>query len=694
MAYFAPLLVLGTALSADPTQPHYPHYGGSRKVQVLDSPTEWKFGFYNWTDFGDATRDLTAAQLKAIATTEAVTVPSVFDNEQPGVLGRRGTAFYRRTFTDLVPNVGAQRIWIGACSFYCRVFVDGKAYGEHRASGYTPFWIDIDVDGDLNRNLNRSARSSNTNTNTSTTTPHATTRKTTHELLIMADNRYNHTTAPCHTGGDFYEFGGLTRSVILHQVPAATAATAAATATADATTTAATATTAAVPTFIKSVSVMTASADLTSVNLTVMFGGSFNGESITVAFNGASAPTITVPITDAMLVLTNIKVSAKGDAEPPKPWTAAHPNLHTVKVVTSKSGDAVTARFGLRYLSINAGGRLLINGVATKLKGYNRHTMSPMSGSALTLKEVQKDVDLLVEVGANFVRGAHYPQDQRFLDLCDEKGIMVWEETLGPNTGTNNMVDPYFVKYQVQSVHEMVAASASHPSVIMHAFYNEGPDDDPRACAGYNASAEAIRDAVPLSHRMVTWASSSKEKGACYGIADILSFNDYPGWYTASLPQIEEVWRNHTDWVHAHYPSKPFIASETGAGAIYEWKNTSKSGGHAPKWSQEYQAEIVTADVSAVLGNERASGIAVWQFNDVKADPSDFHPQPPGPTKQECLACDYSTPYNPTTPMECSYISTTSCFRPGGENHKGAVDFWRRKKAGFIAAQKCFTKGC
>ena len=94
-----------------------------------------------------------------------------------------------------------------------------------------------------------------------------------------------------------------------------------------------------------------------------------------------------------------------------------------------------------------------------------------------------------------------------------------------------------------------------------------------KACGGYNASAEAIRGMVPRSHRMVTWASSSKEGGVCYAAADILSFNDYPGWYTASVPQIEQVWKNHTVWAEQHFPTKPFIASETGAGAIYEWKN-------------------------------------------------------------------------------------------------------------------------
>lgn len=51
----------------------------------------------------------------------------------------------------------------------------------------------------------------------------------------------------------------------------------------------------------------------------------------------------------------------------------------------------------------------------------------------MSLEEVKRDVGLLRELGVNYVRGAHYPQDQRFLDLCDEAGILVWEETLGPD---------------------------------------------------------------------------------------------------------------------------------------------------------------------------------------------------------------------------------------------------------------------
>ena len=209
----------------------------------------------------------------------------------------------------------------------------GKPYGgDHRASGYTPFWVDVDIDAD----------------DTSTSAGVA----KVHELLIMADNRYNRTTAPTHTGGDFYEFGGLTRSVILHQIPAAAAAAPvptraggiganAATGVSAAAAATAAAFVPATPTtaFVKSIAVLTASAKLDAVNITAEIGGAFKGESVTVAFNGAATPSMTVPITGATVVITNVPVAAAvGGATPPKPWSSASPNLHTVTLTIKHSG--------------------------------------------------------------------------------------------------------------------------------------------------------------------------------------------------------------------------------------------------------------------------------------------------------------------------------------------------------------------
>jgi len=84
-------------------------------------------------------------------------------------------------------------------------------------------------------------------------------------------------------------------------------------------------------------------------------------------------------------------------------------------------------------------GRLTINGKVTKLLGFNRHTMWPDTGSALTLEQLQKDLAVVQDLNLNYIRGAHYPQDQRWLDMTDEAGIAMWEETLGPGVGLSNL---------------------------------------------------------------------------------------------------------------------------------------------------------------------------------------------------------------------------------------------------------------
>ena len=97
----------------------------------------------------------------------------------------RGTAYYRTAIS--LPAGVPGLLYFAACSFYCNVLVDGDSIGDHRAGGYTPFWLTVPASD-----------------------------RTTRDLVVVVDNRWNSTTAPTHTGGDFYMFGGITRSVVLH----------------------------------------------------------------------------------------------------------------------------------------------------------------------------------------------------------------------------------------------------------------------------------------------------------------------------------------------------------------------------------------------------------------------------------------------------------------------------------------------
>jgi hypothetical protein len=407
-----------------------------------------------------------------------------------------------------------------------------------------------------------------------------------------------------------------------------------------------------------------------------------------------------------------------------KLWSVKNPHLHTLLVSlhdpNNKSTifDSVHVRFGIRVISTQKipgkNARLKINDQIVKLHGVNRHTMWPDTGASGNSTKVRHDISLLRKMGSNYVRGGHYAQDQFFLDLCDENGIVVWEETLGPSTTVKNLNDPYvcrwrsnysifcnfssnhlvflrnifngiffryFMKYQVEALNEMISASINHPSVIFHGFFNEGPSDEISACSGYKTCAETIQKRVgnPPT-RLVTWASNKGSRDQCLHHADIVSFNSYPAWYTFphNLSAIVPEWKSLANFVRQKFPEKPFTISEAGAGGVYEWNNTTD-----PMWSQKFQAEVHNATATLAISDDSFSGITIWQFSDIKANDD---------ATQKCGQCLYKNhPKSLSFPWDCAYINVT-CGRPGGENHKGVVDFWRREKLGFEVLTKIYQK--
>jgi beta-glucuronidase len=249
-------------------------------------------------------------------------------------------------------------------------------------------------------------------------------------------------------------FGGITRSVVVHEQPAAV--------------------------YLQHIETYTTDWKACGVDVRVVVGGSFSTHtavSLTLQWDGGVADGPFSGTPDA-----SGGVWVRGAVVPKcSPW---NPALHTVLVTLLAPGDdaedggaaaadAILVRFGVRQVGAS-GGRFTVNGEVVKLRGYNRHTMYPDTGSALTLAQVQEDAQLLASLHANWLRGAHYPQDQRLLDITDEMGIMVWEETLGPSVSVSDIEDPYFMQYHVQALNEMVSASFNHPSVVMHGFFNEG----------------------------------------------------------------------------------------------------------------------------------------------------------------------------------------------------------------------------
>ena len=266
--------------ASESTAPRFwPKYVGSHTATLLDGT--WAYGLHDGVDAADPKLDVTAPSW----TPNSTNVPSCIDAVPPGYLGPRATAVYRTTFKQSSTHA---RLWFGACSFYCRVWVDGKEIGQHRAGGYVPFFLDLPPPAEGS-----------------------------HTLTVLADNRFNKTTAPLHTGGDFWHYGGLMRSVVLHELPSAAAVWRA---------------------------YVLPWADLATVNVTVVLSdGGFSGPfPLKLSFDGAATTGVAATAVKGTIALTGIKVPS------PRVWRTTDPQLHTLSV-TSEGGGGVVERFGLRW---------------------------------------------------------------------------------------------------------------------------------------------------------------------------------------------------------------------------------------------------------------------------------------------------------------------------------------------------------
>lgn len=174
----------------------------------------------------------------------------------------------------------------------------------------------------------------------------------------------------------------------------------------------------------------------------------------------------------------------------PKVWSHETPYLYTLVVTLHAAGqDAhITAhRVGFRRVEIR-GRELLINNRPVLIRGVNRHEHDERRGKALTLESMLADIHLMKQHNINAVRTSHYPNDERWYDLCDEYGLYVWDEA---NIETHSLYnrlchDPEWRNTWLERGARMVERDKNHASVVVWSLGNEagyGPNHD--ALAGW-----------------------------------------------------------------------------------------------------------------------------------------------------------------------------------------------------------------
>jgi len=156
--------------------------------------------------------------------------------------------------------------------------------------------------------------------------------------------------------------------------------------------------------------------------------------------------------------------------------------LSILDVENHREIDAVAQAFGFRSIAIKDNA-LLINGRRVFIQGVNRHEFSETGGRTLTTQEMIADIKLLKTHHFNAVRGAHYPNDERWYELCDRYGLyLIDEANIEAHAYYNQLCrDPAWSEAFLARAQRMVLRDKNHPSIILWSLGNEsgyGPNQD------------------------------------------------------------------------------------------------------------------------------------------------------------------------------------------------------------------------
>lgn len=289
------------------------------------------------------------------------------------------------------------------------------------------------------------------------------------------------------------------------------------------------------------------------------------------------------------------------------------PYLYTAEAVLVVNGvekDKVSTRFGCRTFEVNPEKGFILNGREYPLRGVSRHQDRPGIGNALLPEHHKEDIDLILEVGANTIRLAHYQHSQVFYDLCDEKGLVLWAEI------------PYISRHMPNGFEntktqmtELVTQNYNHPAVFVWGLSNEismGGAEDESLIKNHkmlNELCHKMDKTRPTTIAAVTMAPIDCEY---VHISDILSYNHYFGWYGGTT-DMNGPW---FDDFHKKYPKKAIGISEYGCEALNWHTSTPAQGDYTEEYQSYYHEELI----KQIIERPYLWATHVWNMFDFAAD--------------------------------------------------------------------------
>ena len=412
-------------------------------------------------------------------------------------------ALYRRTFTlddslqESLSNQGRARLRFDGFATALYIWVDDTFVG-YCEDGYTASEFDITS---------------------------ALTHTQDHEVVVAC---YEHSSASWLEGQDSWRFHGLFRSISLVALPACHVAHLAANADYDAET------------------------GKGILNVTIDLNGATADATASAQLTDSSGAVVWSECVPASIP----SISLHGELNGVHPWTAENPSLYTLNLTLHGADgndyETVTQRVGFRRFEI-INSVFMLNGQRLIFRGVNRHEFSPCTGRTLSLEDMVADVRMCKQLNINAIRTSHYPNDTRFLDLCDEYGLYVIDETNLETHGSwctpgdiptpATAIPGSKMEWEgacVDRVESMLRQDRNHASVLMWSLGNESFGGE--VFRSMYRRCHELDDSRPVHYEGITWDrefdDTSDIESRMYALPDA----------------IEEYLRDN--------PSKPYLSCE------------------------------------------------------------------------------------------------------------------------------------
>jgi beta-glucuronidase len=472
---------------------------------------------------------------------DVLNVPGDWNTQKKELFFYEGPVWFEKSFSYHKREHTRVFVNFGAANYFTRVYVNGEALGEHEG-GFTPF--NFEITGKIHDGDN--------------------------SLVVEVNNARRPDAVPA-LNSDWWNYGGLTRDVVLVEEPAS---------------------------FIRDFVIQLAKGSSQEISGWVQLDGSTSAQAVTLEIPEAG-------------IKTTATADATGRAELHLPakldlWSPAHPRLY--EVTLAAGADKVRDFIGFRTIETH-GTQILLNGKPVFLRGISLHEEAPIRGGrAFTQQDAETLLGWARELGCNFVRLTHYPHSENMTRLADRMGLMVWSEV--PVYWDIDWENPGTLQNAKNQLRDMIARDHNRASVILWSLSNETPVT-PARTTFLRQLADTARQLD--STRLITSALNHvDEAGPDTRILndplgedlDVLGLNEYLGWYWGRPADADQMhWK--TAW------DKPLIMSEFGAETPY-----GRHGMPDERWTEEYQVNVYHHQITMLKKIPSLAGLSPWVLMD------------------------------------------------------------------------------